>query len=85
MSLTVIEGRWEEICAHASELQGRRVRLIVLPEAEEATAVEQTSMLEFLGDYVGSVQGSSEPVSEQAEAIVGDILAERARAEGLDV
>jgi hypothetical protein len=85
MSLTVIEGRWEEICARASELQGRRVRLIVLPEAEEATAVEQTSMLEFLGDYVGSVQGSSEPVSEQAEAIVGDILAERARAEGLDV
>jgi hypothetical protein len=42
-------------------------------------------MLEFLGDYVGSVQGSNEPVSEQAEAIIGEILAERARAEGLDV
>jgi len=42
-------------------------------------------MLEFLGDYVGSVRGSDEPVAEQAEAIIGEILAEKARAEGLDV
>jgi len=85
MSLTVLEGRWEEICARALELQGRRVRLIVLPEAEEATTIAHASMLEFLGDYVGSVQGSNEPVSEQAEAIIGEIPAERARGEGLDV
>jgi hypothetical protein len=42
-------------------------------------------LADFLGDYVGSVRGSDEPVAEQAEAIVGDILAEKARAEGLDV
>jgi len=85
MSLTIIEGRWEEICVRAPELQGRRVRLIVLPEAEEATTSAHASMLEFLGDYVGSVQGGHEPVSEQAEATFGEILAEKARSEGLDV
>jgi hypothetical protein len=42
-------------------------------------------LADFLGDYVGSVRGSDEPVAEQAEAIIGEILAEKARAEGLDV
>jgi hypothetical protein len=85
MSLTVIEGRWEEICAHASELQGRRVRLIILPEAEDNTPLPHASMLDFLGDYVGSVQGSDKPIAEQAESIIGEIFTEKARAEGLDV
>jgi len=60
----------------------------VRPLAETLQFMERQCperMSEFLGDYLGSVQGSSEPMSEQAEAIVGDILAERARAEGLDV
>jgi len=42
-------------------------------------------LADFLGDYVGSVRGSDEPVAEQAEAIIGEILAEKARAEGLDL
>ena len=29
-----LEGTWEEIVAHSTELAGRRVRLIVLPEAK---------------------------------------------------
>lgn len=29
---SVLEGLWEEIRAHDAELQGRRVRLIILPE-----------------------------------------------------
>lgn len=85
MSITVLEGRWEEICARASELRGRRVRLIILREVEERASAPHASMLEFLGDYVGSVRGSDESVAEQAEAIIGEILAEKARAEGLDV
>lgn len=32
MSLKVIEGSWEEIQQHAQELQGRRLRVIVLPD-----------------------------------------------------
>ncbi|MFN4033480.1 MAG: hypothetical protein ACK4ME_07645 [Fimbriimonadales bacterium] len=33
MSLKVIEGSWEEILQHAPELQGRRLRVMVLPDA----------------------------------------------------
>jgi hypothetical protein len=34
----ILEGLWEEVRAHDAELQGRRVRLIILPdEAEQAT------------------------------------------------
>ena len=28
-----LEGTWEEVAAHAPELKGQRVRLVVLPEA----------------------------------------------------
>ncbi len=31
-----LEGSWEEIVAHSDELTGRRVRLIVLPDAKES-------------------------------------------------
>src|SRR5438045_3235921 len=30
-----LEGRWEEIAARAQEFAGRRVKLIVLPEADQ--------------------------------------------------
>ena len=36
MSWQVLEGTWEEILEHRSELQGRRLRVIVLPDAEQA-------------------------------------------------
>lgn len=36
----ILEGTWEEIRARDSELQGRRVRLIILPD--EATETAQT-------------------------------------------
>jgi len=31
MTLKVIEGSWDEILLHASELQGHRLRVIVCP------------------------------------------------------
>jgi hypothetical protein len=38
----VIEGRWEEILARGSELQGLRVRVEVLPPANAPVAPSQT-------------------------------------------
>jgi hypothetical protein len=35
-----MEGTWEEIAAHAVELAGRRVRLIVLPGEPETSSAE---------------------------------------------
>lgn len=34
---TILEGLWEEVRAHDAELQGRRVRLIILPDEVEKT------------------------------------------------
>lgn len=34
----ILEGTWEEVAAHASELAGRRVRLIILPAQAEDVA-----------------------------------------------
>lgn len=35
-----LEGTWEEIVAHSAELAGRRVRLMVLPNAKEPESNE---------------------------------------------
>ncbi|GAB4187955.1 MAG: hypothetical protein Fur006_28200 [Coleofasciculaceae cyanobacterium] len=35
-----LEGTWEEIVAHAAELAGRRVRVIVLPDKPESLPPE---------------------------------------------
>jgi len=49
MSWQVLEGTWEEIQARQSELQGRRLRVIVLPDAEQAyTADTGAVLLEYL-------------------------------------
>lgn len=37
--LEVHEGTWEELSAHAEEFKGRKLRLIVLPEETEASAL----------------------------------------------
>jgi hypothetical protein len=49
MSWQVLEGTWEEILEHRSELQGRRLRVIVLPDAELAhTDNTGADLLEYL-------------------------------------
>lgn len=35
-----LEGTWEEIVAHATELAGRRVRVIILPDKAEPSPPE---------------------------------------------
>ena len=82
MNLKVIEGSWEEILQHAGELQGRRLRVMVLPEP---SATPQESLREFLGAFVGCIEGSLEPVAENAEAVLDALIAESHRAQGLEV
>lgn len=53
-----LEGTWEEIVAQASELAGRRVRLIVLPEDVPETPPPKNhstaqSLLKFAGTWKG--------------------------------
>ncbi len=57
-----LEGTWEEIAEHASELAGRRVRLIVLPDEPdepypgvppEERPSTAASLLKYAGTWVG--------------------------------
>jgi hypothetical protein len=48
MALKVIEGTWEEIRAREAELQGRRVRVIVFPEAEAPPKDTGAALLAYL-------------------------------------
>lgn len=66
MVLKVIEGRWEEVLQHAQELQGQRVRVVVLSELGEPAA---GTLREFLGEFVGCIEGAHEPVAECAEQV----------------
>lgn len=82
MALTVLEGSWEEIQQRAAELQGRRLRVIVLPEPEAQPAA---NLRDFLGEFVGCIEGTTEPIADQAEQVVETLIAEAHRKQGLDV
>ncbi len=81
MSLQVIEGTWEEIQAHAAGLRGRRV--IVLPEPSAPQGAG--TLRDFLGEFVGCIEGAQEPAAECAEEVLEALIAETHRAQGLDV
>ena len=40
-----LEGTWEEIVAHSAELAGRRVRLVILPDAPDPESSEALKIL----------------------------------------
>ncbi len=45
----VLEGTWEEICAHEADLRGRRLRVTVLPDTEEpVNAFSGSDLLQYL-------------------------------------
>ena len=76
--LLVLEGTWEEIATHASELKGRKVRLIVLPletdSSEDVPAAYRLStgrsLLRFAGTWVG----------DDLEKCLQDVYANRTKA-----
>jgi len=81
MSLQVIEGIWEEIQARAAELHGRRLRVIVLPESSASQA--KGTLRDFLGEFVGCIDGAKEPAAECAEEVIETLIVEAHRAQGL--
>lgn len=74
-----LEGTWEDIAAHAPELAGKRVRLIVIPEPSsepypdippEARPSTAASLLQYAGSWVG----------DDLEESLKDVYANRAKA-----
>lgn len=66
--LDIFEGTWEELVAHADELRGKLLRLTIISNTthvgEATEAIQPKNLAEFLGDFIGSVEGSGENNSD---------------------
>jgi hypothetical protein len=69
----IFEATWEELTQQADRLAGKRLRVEVLDNGHPApnfgehpleSAQGPRNLAEFLGDYVGAVQGTGEALSE---------------------
>jgi len=64
----IFEGTWEELATHAEELRGKRLRLTIISNPGDADEANQPfqpkNLAEFLGDFIGSVEGNSANNSE---------------------
>jgi hypothetical protein len=82
-----LEGTWEEILSHGSELAGRRVRLLVLEEADPAspkplTLAERRAFLQLpletqqhiLAEQANRAIEHYEQDTQWQEFLAGDIL-----------
>jgi hypothetical protein len=87
----VFEGTWEELAAYAEAFKGRKLRLIVLPVAAEATARgtdelrlrEAAARLFAEADCIERAPGT--PSSDPYKAALGEIIAEKHRKMGLQL
>lgn len=55
-----IEGTWDELLQHAAEFQGKKLRLTVVADEQP----EPQNLADFLGDFIGCIDGSEENFSE---------------------
>ena len=69
MTYTEIVGTWEEVLAHASELEGHQVKVTVLDEVEQEQP--RVSVLEAAGDLIGSLEGGPEDLSSNPKYLEG--------------
>ncbi len=66
--LQELEGTWEEVAAHAPELTGRRVKLILLPAAAEENRSFRPASGRSLLRHVGTWEGDD--LQECLEAVI---------------
>ncbi|NCT43132.1 MAG: hypothetical protein GPJ35_06955 [Microcystis aeruginosa G11-09] len=78
MRQRIYEGTWEEIAVCASELKGRKVRLIVLDaiSGEEKTP-PSNSLAEVLKGKVGIIEGASPALSTQTGEKFAELMQEK--------
>lgn len=68
-----IIGTWDELSKHASEFQGKMLQLTII--ADEPAAPQ--SLADFLGDFIGSIEGSGTNNSEDTGQKFGLHLVEK--------
>ena len=88
--LEVHEGTWEELAAHAEEFKGRKLRLIVLPQdAETSALVADDTALHDLAEQLFSEADNIERTPDQSsndphEAAFDEIVIEKYRITATD-
>ncbi|HEY6329548.1 MAG TPA: hypothetical protein VI756_09425 [Blastocatellia bacterium] len=81
MSGQILEGAWEEILDHASELSGKRVRLVVLDEQSKTERPLQDATAGIAGS-IDSTDGSGQGFPPTP---LTDTLAGKFKAQGLKI
>ncbi len=75
-----IEGTWEELALRADEFRGKTLRLtVVSEEVPPALPAAPQNLAEFLGDFIGAVEGSGADNSEDTGRKFAAHLAEKHR------
>lgn len=87
--LEILEGTWEELSAHAEQLKGRRLRLIVLPEESKAAdakvdeAALRTTAMQLFAESDNTPREPGKPRSDSQENTFDEIVTEKYRKMGL--
>jgi len=68
-----IEGTWDELAQHAAEFQGKKLRLTIVDDEE---TVPQ-NLADFLGDFIGCIEGSGANNSEDTGKKFGSHVLEK--------
>lgn len=80
----VLEGTWEEVAAHADELAGRHVTLIVADEAPIATtgsdngAEKEETLAEAIA-RIGTIDGTPSNGAKDGKRLWGEYVMEKHR------
>lgn len=74
----VLEGTWEEIAAHASEWQGRKLRITVLDAPDkDASDEDGPSVYDRVKHIIGSVEGGPDDLGERSEEYYAQYMDEK--------
>jgi hypothetical protein len=73
MEQLTLEGTWEEILLHSSELTGQRVKLVVLSNESSSRSTANT-LDKLLEDRVGQVHFQPSDLSERSGEAFADLL-----------
>src|SRR5437868_10777545 len=60
----VLEGTWEEVSRHGPQLAGKRVRLTVLPDEEQAEVRDVQPRPRSYGFFYGVFSGEPQPTND---------------------
>ena len=69
MAQQILEGTWEEIAAHANELAGKRVKVVVEPETAPAATIPNFAMLNAMRE-ADETQKDMNPKMDDGVAIL---------------